>query len=106
MLAISKRAALSEPVIDALVARGNRDVVLYVTRNAGARFSNTGYGKLVDKSIDDEVLAICVGMRKDIPREYFQLLIARASEVLYEKLAAANSAAVAEVQRVLFGITG
>jgi uncharacterized protein (DUF2336 family) len=106
LLAISKRAALSEPVSDALVARGNRDVVLSVTRNAGARFSNTGYGRLVDKSIDDEVLAICVGMRKDIPREYFHMLIARASEVVYEKLAAANPAAVAEVQRVLSGITG
>lgn len=106
LLAISKRAALSEPVSDALVSRGNRDVVLSVTRNAGARFSNTGYGKLVDKSIDDEVLAICVGMRKDIPREYFHMLIARASEVVYEKLAAANPAAVAEVQRVLSGITG
>jgi len=106
LLAISKRAALSEPVSDALVIRGNRDVVLSVTRNAGARFSNSGYGKLVDKSIDDEVLAICVGMRKDIPREYFHMLITRASEVVYEKLAAANPAAVAEVQRVLSGITG
>jgi len=106
LLAISKRAALSEPVSDALVSRGNREVVLSVTRNAGARFSNSGYGKLVDKSIDDEVLAICVGMRKDIPREYFHMLIARASEVVFEKLAAANPTAVAEVQRVLTGITG
>lgn len=106
LLAISKRVALSEPVSDALIARGNREVVLSVTRNAGARFSNTGYGKLVDKSIDDEVLAICVAMRKDIPREHFHMLIARASEVVYEKLAAAHPAAVAEVQRVLSGITG
>ena len=106
LLAISKRAALSEPVSDALVSRGNRDVVLSVTRNAGARISNSGYGKLVDKSIDDEVLAICVGMRKDIPREHFHTLIARASEVVFEKLAAANPAAVAEVRRVLTGITG
>lgn len=106
LLAISKRAALSEHVSDALVTRGNRDVVLSVTQNEGARFSNSGYGRLVNKSIDDEVLAICVGMRTDIPREHFNLLIARASEVVFEKLAAANPAAVAEVQRVLTAITG
>jgi uncharacterized protein (DUF2336 family) len=106
LLAISKRAALSESVGDALVIRGNRDVVLSVTQNEGARFSDTGYGRLVERSIDDEVLAICVGMRKDIPREHFHTLIAQASEVVFDKLAASNPAAVQEVQRVLTGITG
>lgn len=106
LLAISKRAALSESVGDALVIRGNRDVVLSVTQNEGARFSDSGYGRLVERSIDDEVLAICVGMRKDIPREHFHTLIAQASEVVFDKLAASNPAAVQEVQRVLTGITG
>jgi uncharacterized protein (DUF2336 family) len=106
LLAISKRAALSERVGDALVIRGNRDVVLSVTQNEGARFSESGYGRLVERSIDDEVLAICVGMRKDIPREHFHTLIAQASEVVFDKLAASNPAAVQEVQRVLTGITG
>lgn len=106
LLAISKRAALSEHVSDMLVTRGNRDVVLSVTRNEGARISDTGYSKLVDKSIDDEVLAICVGLRKDIPREHFHALISKASEVVFEKLAASNPAAIAEVQKVLTGITG
>ena len=53
LLAISKRAALSEPVSDALVSRGNRDVVLSVTRNAGPmqgehlrRGRGTGGGKM------------------------------------------------------------
>ena len=71
LLAISKRTTISETVSDVLVTHGNRDVVLSVTRNEGARFSDAGYGKLVDRSIDDEVLAICVSMRKDIPREHF-----------------------------------
>ena len=106
LLAISKRAALSENVSDVLVARGNRDVVLSVTQNDGARFSDSGYGKLVDRSIDDEVLAICVGMRKDIPREHFHALISKASEAVFAKLAASNPAAIAEVQKVLTGITG
>jgi uncharacterized protein (DUF2336 family) len=106
LLAISKRSNLSEKISDVLVTRGNRDVVLSVTRNEGARFSDAGYGKLVDRSINDEVLAICVSMRKDIPQEHFNALIAKASEVVFEKLAASNPHAVHEVHRVLTDITG
>lgn len=106
LLAISKRKALSENISDVLVTRGNRDVVLSVTRNEGARFSDAGYGRLVARSIDDEVLAICVGLRKDIPRQHFQALIAKASEVVLEKLAADHPLKAAEVQKVLTGITG
>lgn len=106
LLAISKRSTLSEKVSDALVIHGNRDVVLSVTRNEGARFSDAGYGKLVDRSINDEMLAICVSMRKDIPQNHFNTLIAKASEVVFEKLVAANPNAVYEVHRVLSDITG
>ena len=106
LLAISKRTVLSENISDVLVTRGDRNVVLSVTQNAGARFSNSGYRKLVDRSIDDEVLAICVGMRKDIPRDHFHTLIAKASEAVFTKLAASNPASIAEVQKVLTGITG
>ncbi|HEY6024425.1 MAG TPA: DUF2336 domain-containing protein [Pseudolabrys sp.] len=106
LLAISKRSSLSEQVSDVLVTHGNRDVVLSVTRNKGARISEAGYVKLVDRSINDEVLAICVSMRKDIPREHFNALIAKASEVVFEKLAASNPDAVYEVHRVLTDITG
>ncbi len=106
LLAISKRASLSEDVSDVLVARGNREVVLSVASNQGARFSDSGYGTLVTRSIDDDVLASCVGSRKDIPREHFRTLISKASAVVYEKLVAANPEAVREVQEVLTGITG
>jgi len=106
LLAISKRSSLSEKVSDVLVTNGNRDVVLSVTRNEGARISDAGYVKLVDRSINDDVLAICVSMRKDIPREHFNALIAKASEVVFEKLAASNPNAVYEVHRVLSDITG
>ncbi len=106
LLAISKRSAISAVVSDVLVARGNRDVVLSVTQNEGASFSDAGYGTLVDRSIDDEVLAICVGTRKDIPHKHFQTLISKASQVVLAKLAASNPTAVAEVQRVLTDITG
>jgi uncharacterized protein (DUF2336 family) len=45
LLAISKRSSLSEKVSDVLVTHGNLDVVLSVTQNEGARFSDVGYGK-------------------------------------------------------------
>jgi uncharacterized protein (DUF2336 family) len=106
LLAISKRIAISEIVSDMLVTRGNRDVVLSVTQNQGASISDAGYGRLVDRSLDDEVLAICVGMRKDIPRRHFHSLISKASQVVLAKLTAADPAAVAEVRKVLADITG
>lgn len=64
------------------------------TRNEGAQISDAGYTTLVDWSINDEVLAICVSMRTDIPQEHFNALIAKASEVVFEKLAASNPHAV------------
>jgi uncharacterized protein (DUF2336 family) len=106
LLAISKRPTVSEKISDVLVTHGNRDVVLSVTQNEGARFSDAAYGKLVDRSINDEVLAICVSMRKDIPQEHFNALIAKASEVVFEKLTASNPDAVYEVHKVLTDITG
>jgi uncharacterized protein (DUF2336 family) len=106
LLAISKRATISERVSDVLVTHGDRSVVLSVSQNEGARFSDAGYGELIDRSINDEVLAICVAARKDIPRGHFETLIAKASEVVFEKLAANNPDAVYEVHRVLTDITG
>ncbi|HZD89514.1 MAG TPA: DUF2336 domain-containing protein [Pseudolabrys sp.] len=106
LLAISKRSSLSENVSDVLVTRGNREVILSVARNEGARLSDNGYGALVSRSIDDDVLAACVGSRKDIPREHFQTLISKASRVVFDKLVAANPAMAREVQSVLTGITG
>ena len=45
-------------------------------------------------------------MRKDIPQEHFNALIAKASEVVFERLAASNPHAVYEVHKVLTDITG
>lgn len=106
LLAISKRATISESVSDVLVAHGDRNVVLSVAQNEGARFSDAGYDEIIDRSINDEVLAICVATRKDIPRGHFNTLIAKASEVVFEKLAASNPDSVYEVHKVLTDITG
>ncbi len=106
LLAISKRATISEAISDLLVAHGDYKVLRSVARNEGARFSRASYGRLVEKSIDDEELAVSVGLRKDISKEHFHALVARASEAVFKKLAAANPENAEEVNRVLFDLTG
>jgi uncharacterized protein (DUF2336 family) len=106
LLAISKRVAISEAISDVLVTRGDREVVRSVASNEGARFSHAGFGRLIQKSNNDEQLAVSVGTRKDIPKEHFQALVSKASEAVFKKLAASNPAAASEVKRVLFDVTG
>lgn len=106
LLAISRRATISEAVSDVLVTQGGRDVVRSVARNQGARFSNTGFGRLVERSAADDELAVSVGLRKDISKEHFHTLVSKASEAVFKKLAASNPAAASQVNRVLFELTG
>src|ERR1700678_1915878 len=53
LLAISRRRTLSEGVTDVLIDRGDRDVVISVAANPGAKFSETGYATLVERSEHD-----------------------------------------------------
>jgi uncharacterized protein (DUF2336 family) len=106
LLAISKRETLSERVSDILVTHGDDEVVRSVAKNEGARFSHSGFGKLVERSERDDELAVSVGLRRDIPKEHFHALLSKASEAVFKKLAAGNPAAAAEVNRVLYDLTG
>jgi uncharacterized protein (DUF2336 family) len=104
MLAISQRKALSSPVTDVLVKRGDRFVVLSVAMNAGAKFSRAGFGALVDRAQGDDALAACVGARKDLPLPLFEQLLAVASDVVRAKLNAERHAA-ADVARAVEAAT-
>jgi uncharacterized protein (DUF2336 family) len=88
--AITQRSTLSEPVTDALIERGNSRVIHLVARNAGARFSDSGFGKLVGKASSDEGLARYVGSRRDIPRHHFVKLLETASSEVRARLVSAN----------------
>jgi uncharacterized protein (DUF2336 family) len=68
LLAIAERAALSEQVTEVLVERGDREVVRSVAKNNRARFSNAAFKTLVERSVGDDVLAVHVGTRQDLPR--------------------------------------
>jgi uncharacterized protein (DUF2336 family) len=101
LLAISQRHSISEFVTDVLVVRGNQQVVRTVAQNAGARFSEEGFGVLVKRSEGDDVLASHLGVRKDMPKQHLAKLIEAASDAVRRKLAAANPLAAIEIRRVL-----
>jgi len=90
LLAISKRASLDEAVTEVLVERGDKAVVLSAAGNPGARFSDRGFARLTTRSKGDDELTACLGLRRDIPPEHLTRLLAKASQAVREKLAAAN----------------
>jgi uncharacterized protein (DUF2336 family) len=98
LFAIAQRIALSEAVTDVLVERGDRRVVRTVVKNKRARFSLAGYGKLTNRARVDRTLALALGRRKDLPREYFLKLLETASASVRAKLEAINPQAAAAIR--------
>jgi uncharacterized protein (DUF2336 family) len=80
LLAISRRAALSERVTDVLVHRGDGGVVRSVAGNAGARFSEGGFSELMDRARADEALQGLLRGRGDIPPRQLARLVEIAQE--------------------------
>jgi len=106
LFAISQRKSLSEVVTDVLVERGDRDVVHSVVRNSGARFSDAGFRMLVKRSVSDDDLATEVGMRSDIPRPHFLVLLEKASSAVRARLAAENPQASMAIDGVVAEVVG
>jgi uncharacterized protein (DUF2336 family) len=90
LLAISRRASLSELVTDVLVERGNGEVARSTAANNGARFSERGYSTLARRARTDERLAVCVWLRPEVPRRHLLKIFADASEAVRRKLAAVD----------------
>jgi uncharacterized protein (DUF2336 family) len=86
LLAISQRPSLSEPVTDVLMDRGDQQVAWSTVANQGARFSEVGFGILVQRSRSDDRLALCMGARRDIPPQIFRELLRQASQQVRAKL--------------------
>jgi len=102
LLAISERPKIGVAVTDILVARGDQNVARKVAANRGAKLSEKGFNRLVDRAEGDDVLAVNVGQRPDIPAHVFRDLIARATAVVQKRLlAAARPETQAEIARVL-----
>jgi uncharacterized protein (DUF2336 family) len=90
LMAISVRRVLSGAVTDALVLRGNDEVIQSTVNNPGAEFSERSFTRLVDRAEGDDSLATCLAMRPTIPRHLYLKLLAKASATVRERLEAAN----------------
>jgi uncharacterized protein (DUF2336 family) len=106
MLAISERKTIEEAVTDVLVTRGNWDVVTSVANNNGARFSDFGFLHMIQRAEGDSILAEQLGLRKDIPRQLFQQLIAKASEDVRKRLELERPEMVDQIKTSVTEVTG
>jgi uncharacterized protein (DUF2336 family) len=106
LLAISKRASIPSDVTDELVTRGNRDVVTSVAANNGASFSDFGFLHAIKRSSGDSILAEQLGLRKDIPRQMFQQLIAKASADVRRKLEQERPELTGHIHTSVADVTG
>ncbi|HVZ54630.1 MAG TPA: DUF2336 domain-containing protein [Pseudolabrys sp.] len=69
LLAIAGRAHINDSVTDVLVDRGDAKVRYKVIDNEGARFSESGFARLVTAASVDKQLAAKVAKRPDVPPE-------------------------------------
>ena len=80
LLAISGRRDLPAAVTDVIVVRGDDSVVRKVATNGTARFSETGFTRLVERAADDAELHDILQGRSDVPPHHASALIAAAKE--------------------------
>ncbi len=76
LLAIAKRATLSESVTDVLIDRGGQEVLEGVSSNIGARFSDTGLQNLTFKAMEFPQIVGNLSDRGDIPFERLDKIVA------------------------------
>ncbi len=88
LLAISERQTISADVTDALLRRDDVRVTNALAGNAGAQFSDTGYGTLVKRADVDGGLAEQLGLRLDLPLQLLRQLLSRATDAVRERLLA------------------
>jgi uncharacterized protein (DUF2336 family) len=106
LLAISGRTNLPEAVTDVIVDRGESNVIRKLANNATARFSDSGYSKIVARSEGDAELIEILGLRVDLPLKFLRDLLKRATDAVRERLMAlAPPELQEEIKRVLTAIS-
>jgi uncharacterized protein (DUF2336 family) len=101
LLAIAGRDQLETSVTDALVTRGDGEVLNRLANNSGAAFSETSFATLVERAGKDDSLALQLGRRLDMPLRLFRELLLRATEAVRAKLLAMAGENQSEIQSVL-----
>ena len=106
LLAISGRALLEETVTDRLLSHGDCEVAHMLAGNAGARFSEAGLTTLVKSSEADDVLAMRIALRLDLPLRLLRELLSKATEAVRSWLLShAPPETRHEIQRVLADVS-
>jgi uncharacterized protein (DUF2336 family) len=107
LLAIAERAAIAEPVTDALVRRGDAAVDLNLARNPGAKFSDFGFDALSDRAACDETLAESIALRADVPAHVFGQILVRATQSVQRRMiAVARPDMHSEIQSAIDQVAG
>ena len=88
MIAIGTRPEIGETVTDALAIHGDAAVACAVSRNATARISATGFGRLMALAARDDELQLALGEREDLPQEHLESLIGMAKDMVRARLCA------------------
>lgn len=86
LMAIAERATIASPITDVILRRGDRDVVRTVAGNTGAAFSTTGFNGLIRRATQDDMLAVTIGGRNDLPPLHLKSLLACATETARRRL--------------------
>ena len=80
--AISSRQALNEALTDALLARGDTDVCRVLAKNAGAKFSESGYATIVAAAGPNKDIAESLILRPELPPAMLRELLAKATDTV------------------------
>ena len=102
---VATGASYGNRYISVLTLR-DREVVHSLAKNSGARFSDAGFRTLIKRSAEDDDLATLVGIRSDIPRSHFILLLETASSTVREHLAAESPQAGDTIDGVVAEVVG
>jgi uncharacterized protein (DUF2336 family) len=79
---ISSRRTLHEALTDALLKRGDIDVCRVLAKNAGARFSESGYAAIVAVAEPNKDIADSLVLRPDLPRAVLRELLSKATDAV------------------------
>jgi uncharacterized protein (DUF2336 family) len=88
LLAIGSRRQVEAAVTDVLVEKGNTEVAKRIATNAGARFSEVGFSRLVTRAENEAGLAELVAIRAEMSPEQLRQLALQATETVRQRLMA------------------
>lgn len=80
--AISSRRTLSEALTDVLLKRGRTDVCRVLAKNAGAKFSESGYATIVAAAGPHKDIAELLVLRPDLPSAMLRELLSNATDAV------------------------